>query len=412
MPVAVAVSVGLTLQPDEEFLERTRVLLDRVDYAEVAPETLWRKKAGAVVDNGFCDAIAGIVDDAGIFAVAHGVGFSLGACDDDDDRVAVWQEQLRRNHARFGFAWMSDHGGLTTTAGLHLALPIAAPASTARAVATRRKLSFFKDLCGAGAVETSALPFRHRGEDRGGRGDDAALYAASVDGDDGLGVVLDVHNLYTMAQNLNVDDAHWIDDYLSRLDPRSVVEIHVSGGADSDVGWLPGQRTVRLDSHDDDVPDAVFDLLARIAPRCPRLRGVTLERMEGTVLSDDDVKALDAELARIKEILALPPQTPWTQHKVALRDDEEEFDDAAYARAVIDGSVEADNDDGVRVAALLIAKLRFERLQSGSNDAAAEFDDDAAAFVARFKRYHATVPPTAWNPVDEAALWSAFRSRA
>ena len=53
MPHA-APSVGLTLQPDEEFLERTAVLLDRVDYAELAPETLWRKAAGksAVVDNG------------------------------------------------------------------------------------------------------------------------------------------------------------------------------------------------------------------------------------------------------------------------------------------------------------------------------------------------------------------------
>lgn len=406
MPVAL----GFTLQPDEEFLARTAALLDRVDYAEVAPETLWRKKGGDVVDNGYVDAIAALVDANGLFAVAHGVGFSLGAVDDDAARVALWQAQLRKNHARFGFAWMSNHGGLTTTAGLHLALPVAAPALASRARAMRQKLSFFKDLCGTGAVETSALPFRHRGD----RGDDAALYAAAVDGDDGLGVVLDLHNLYTMALNLGPgagDVDGWVDAYLSRLDPLSIVELHVSGGVDSDVGWLPGGRTVRLDSHDDAVPDAVFDLLARVAPRCPRLRGVTLERMEGTVRSDDDVAVLAGELARIKEILAQPAHPPWTQRIAALPDDAENdaFDDDAYAKAALAGTVDADNDDGVRIAALLIARLRFERLLNGSTDAAAEFDDDAEAFVARFQRYHRAVPPTAWNPVDEAALWAAFR---
>ena len=70
-----------------------------------------------------------------------------------------------------------------------------------------------------------------------------------------------------------------------------------------------------------------------------------------------------------------------TQHKATLSDDD--IDDAVYARAVIDGSVEdVDDDDGVRVASLLVAKLRFERLLNGSPDAAAEFDDDAEGFAA------------------------------
>lgn len=393
------VAVGFTLQPDEEFLDRTRVLLDRVDYAEVAPETLWRQRGDRVVDNGFADAIKALVDDASLFAVAHGVGFSTGAASDDDERVALWKARLTDNHRRFGFQWMSDHSGMTTTAGLHLALPVAVPSTSARALATQKKLSFLRDLCGLGCVETSALPFRFCGA----RGDDAALVAAAVDVD-GCGVVLDLHNLWTMHVNLGVD----VDGYLSRLDPASIVELHVSGGSTSDVGWLPQRRVVRLDSHDDDVPEEVFALLARVAPRCPRLRGVTLERMEGTVVDDAGVARLGRELDRVREVLALPASTPWTQQKAGLSD--EDVDDAVYARAVVDGAVEGvDDADGVRVAALLVAKLRFERLLNGSADVAEEFDDDAEGFAAKFKRYHRAVAPTAWSPVDEAALWRGNR---
>jgi hypothetical protein len=36
-----------------------------------------------------------------------------------------------------------------------------------------------------------------------------------------------------------------------------------------------------------------------VAPRCPNLRGVTLERMEGTV-GDGDVTLLAAEMQRLR----------------------------------------------------------------------------------------------------------------
>jgi len=64
--------------------------------------------------------------------------------------------------------------------------------------------------------------------------------------------------------------------------------------------------------------------------------------------------------------------------------------------------------DGVRLAALLVARLRFERLLRACPEAAAEFDADAAAFAARFRRYHAEVPPTAFFPSAEAALYRTW----
>ena len=61
--------------------------------------------------------------------------------------------------------------------------------------------------------------------------------------------------------------------------------------------------------------------------------------------------------------------------------------------------------DGFRLSALLVARLRFERLVQGSDEASAWFDRDPAGFAAAFRRYHASVPASALFPADEAELF-------
>ncbi len=68
--------------------------------------------------------------------------------------------------------------------------------------------------------------------------------------------------------------------------------------------------------------------------------------------------------------------------------------------------------DGLRMSALLVARLRFERLLRGSAEAEAFYETDPAGFTATFRRYHQSVPPSAFFPREEAALWEAFRMRS
>lgn len=89
---------------------------------------------------------------------------------------------------------------------------------------------------------------------------------------------------------------------------------------------------------------------------------------------------------------------------------------AALARAARDRRLPAElrralgaaQGDGVRLAALLVARLRFERLLRGSKQAEAWFDADPEAFAAVFKRYHAEVPPAAFFPQAEARLFQQW----
>lgn len=70
--------------------------------------------------------------------------------------------------------------------------------------------------------------------------------------------------------------------------------------------------------------------------------------------------------------------------------------------ATLRASLLAADADGLRLTALLVAKLRFERVIRGSSAAGAWFDRDAPAFSAAFRRYHAAVPPSEPFPAAEA----------
>lgn len=67
--------------------------------------------------------------------------------------------------------------------------------------------------------------------------------------------------------------------------------------------------------------------------------------------------------------------------------------------------------DGLRLTALLVAKLRFERIVRGSDSAGAWFDQEPAAFSAAFRRYHWEVPPTAAFPAAEARDFLEWAAR-
>lgn len=283
------IPVGFTLQPEVEFVERCAAVIDAADYYEVAPETLWRARGGRLWPNGFHRQFAAL-RGRGRFFVAHGVGLSLGsAAPADAARRRQWLQRVRADHSVFGFRWYTDHLGASALDGLAMTLPLPLPMTAEAARVVRRRLSQMQRVVGDVGVENSVAYFL--------LGDplDEPRFLMDCVRARGCHLLVDLHNVYTMARNFGFAPAA----YLARLDPAKVIEIHVSGGSDSDPAWLPSGRVLRLDGHDGAVPEAVWRLLESFAPRCPNLRGVTLERMEGTV-GDADVPLLQAELSRLR----------------------------------------------------------------------------------------------------------------
>lgn len=81
------------------------------------------------------------------------------------------------------------------------------------------------------------------------------------------------------------------------------------------------------------------------------------------------------------------------------------------ALADADPALRAVDEDGLRIAALLVVKLRFQRLTTGSRLAREWFERDPRAFTDAFRAYHHEVPPTALDPWREAEAFEGWRRR-
>jgi len=293
----MAVRVGLTLQPEAEYLERLDVLLrEEADYVEVAPETLWRRgRDGEFEPNRYHDLFRTFRDETGKPFVAHGVGLSIGTADPNDAaRLATWLDRIRVDHEVFAYEWYTDHLGATTLDGRVVALPVPIPMTDEAATVVRERLAALQTVVPDVGFENAVFYFLF------GRPLDEPAFFSRILTQPRMHLLLDLHNVFTMAENFDFD----ADAYLDGVDCSRVIEIHMAGGDESDARWLPSGRTMRLDSHCSEVPEPVWELLARVLPRCPNLRGVTLERMEGTVTSDDDVAGISRELNRIRDALS------------------------------------------------------------------------------------------------------------
>ncbi len=289
------VPVGLTLQPEEAFLDLLGDVIRRdAAYYEVAPETLWRADgAGELVENGFFRAFAALRARTGRPFVAHGVGFSLGtAARADAARRRRWIDRIRRDQAALGYLWYTDHLGASSLDGLAMTLPLPLPPTAHAAAVVRRSLRALQAVVPDVGVENTVHYFT-----LGSPLDEPAFLRRVLRGPR-THLLLDLHNVFTMAQNFGFDPA----TYLGRLDLSRVIEIHLSGGSPSDPAWLPSGRVMRLDAHDTAVPEPVWALFEAVAPRCPNLRGVTVERMEGTV-EEDDAPVVREEIRRARRVL-------------------------------------------------------------------------------------------------------------
>ena len=285
--------VGFPLHADDDFLSLAREIIeDDADWFEVSPETLWREEGGALVPNGFHATFREIRARSGKPFVAHGLAFSLGTpLEGDEARTDAWLARLRADHRSFDFAWLSDHLGYTISDGLEGVLPLPLPSTPDAVAAVAVRMRRLASVVPTVAFENPVTYFA--GADPAGEPDFLNAIARAAP----CSMLLDLHNVHCQAVNLGIDP----EDYVDRLDLDRVVELHVSGGRESEASWLPSRRVFRLDSHDGPVPEVVWSLLERVLPRCRNARGLVVERLNGTV-DATSLEALRDEVRRAKDL--------------------------------------------------------------------------------------------------------------
>lgn len=186
----------------------------------------------------------------------HGVGLSLGSVDPLDEEHL---RKLKLAVARFEPMLLSEHLCWTSVGGSHfhdlLPLPYTEEALnhvTARIAAAQERLGrriLIENVSSYLEFEYSAMPEWD--------------FLREVAAHSGCGILLDVNNIYVSAVNHGFDARTYVD----AIPARDVGEIHLAGHTRRELE----QGVILIDSHDQPVADAVWDLygyaLARLGPK-------------------------------------------------------------------------------------------------------------------------------------------------
>jgi len=210
--------------------------------------------------------------------IGHGVFFSLfsGRWHKEQER---WLKQLEVVSRKFQFQHITEHFGFMTGKNFHAGAPLSIPLTENTKAIGQDRLKRIAQACQC-PVGLENLAFAYSLEDVKAQG---AFLDALLEQVNGF-IILDLHNLYCQLYNFEIEF-----EALIKLYPlERVHEIHISGGSWEDSELTPRKR-IRRDTHDDAVPEEVFQLLDKAIPLCPNLQYVVLEQI-GTGLPNETAR--------------------------------------------------------------------------------------------------------------------------
>lgn len=211
--------------------------------------------------------------------VGHGVFFSIFSGKWQMEQ-SQWLDNLRQLSKKFRFDHITEHFGFLTGQDFHSGAPLSIPYTKSTLSIGIDRLKRIYDACQC-PVGLENLAFSYSVEEVKQHGLFLQELVEPVNGF----IILDLHNLFCQLHNFKIDFETLIALYPLHL----VREIHISGGS-----WEPAdtgaQNLIRRDTHDNAVPEEVFELLKHCITRCPNLKFVFLEQL-GTALNTEKEQA-------------------------------------------------------------------------------------------------------------------------
>jgi len=239
-----------------------------VEYIEVVPDRLWYDFGAEETRHGRFHRVHAAIDilkrcAEGRMIAGHGIGLSLPSAMPLDLELL---DQMVLTSQDLGFAWFSEHlsmfltpHGSVPNAQAGLGLPVVYNEETFNIL--RDKLHQLEQALNCqlmlenGSIFTP-IPEMDMSEPE---------FLGRLHREMNCGTLLDLHNLYVSWRNGGVSPR----EYLEKVDPNSVFEIHMAGG-DELVGFY-------TDSHSRLTPAEVWSLAFEFVPRFPNVRAIMFE---------------------------------------------------------------------------------------------------------------------------------------
>lgn len=204
--------------------------------------------------------------------IGHGVYFSLFSGKWSPEQQE-WLDKLQKLSEEFHFDHITEHFGFMTGEDFHKGAPIGIPLTSRTLALGKDRLRRIQDACQC-PVGLENLAFSYSLDEVRKHGAFLDQLVESVNGF----IILDLHNIYCQVHNFDIA----FDDIMKLYPLDRAREIHISGGSWEHTPTVPG-KPVRRDTHDESVPEVVFEFLGKAIPKCPNLKFVVLEQL-GTAL--------------------------------------------------------------------------------------------------------------------------------
>lgn len=230
--------------------------------------------------------------------VGHGVYFSIFA-GKWSAKQEQWLFDLEELARKYPFDHVTEHFGFMTGADFHTGAPLSVPYTPTTLAIGQDRLRRIQQAAQC-PVGLENLAFAYTPEEVWRQGDFLDRLLTPVNGF----LILDLHNLYCQLYNFQLTFENLIQAYpLQR-----VREIHISGGSWEATKNAPDQP-IRRDTHDDRVPEAVFDLLSKALPILPNLKYVVLEQLGLGLDTAAQQEQFRSDFNRMRQIVASFNQT-------------------------------------------------------------------------------------------------------
>ncbi len=260
---------------------------EKVQAIEWAFDTLYRHDA---LPDWFDELLQTFASEGRL--MGHGVFFSLFSGRWLPEQQA-WLTRLKSLSAAYRFDHITEHFGFMTGADFHKGAPLSIPLTASTLAIGQDRLRRIQEAGGC-PVGLENLAFAYSLDDVKRQGDFLERLLESINGF----IILDLHNLYCQSRNFGLSGAELLALYpLDR-----VREMHLSGGSWSTSQQEPA-RPIRRDTHDDAVPDAVFEWLDMAIDRCPNLKYVVLEQLGTGLATATDREQFGNDFLRMDRIV-------------------------------------------------------------------------------------------------------------
>jgi uncharacterized protein len=219
--------------------------------------------------------------------LGHGVSYSLLSAGQDNQH---WLDCLQAECQDYRYRHISEHFGWMAAGDFYQSAPLPLPLQPETLKLGQRRWQQLAEVVQV-PVGLENLAFAFGLQDVLEQGTFLDQLLEPVDGF----LLLDLHNLYCQMHNFQQS----AEDLLARYPLKRVRELHLSGGS-----WSQNpEGNIRRDTHDQAVPEPVFELLAIALQQCPQVEAIILERLGQTLTTEGDKKRFREDFARIHQIV-------------------------------------------------------------------------------------------------------------